>query len=75
LRGIDGVGIVSQITKIVSDELAVNMTKLLFETKDGIFKGLIELYVHDVEDVNNLCEKISQITNVQLVRRKEEMNG
>jgi GTP diphosphokinase / guanosine-3',5'-bis(diphosphate) 3'-diphosphatase len=75
LRGIDGVGIVSQITKIVSDELAVNMTKLLFETKDGIFKGLIELYVHDVEDVNNLCAKISQITNVQLVRRKEQMNG
>jgi GTP pyrophosphokinase len=75
LRGIDGVGIVSQITKIVSDELAVNMTKLLFETKDGIFKGLIELYVHDVEDVNNLCDKISRITNVQLVRRKEQMNG
>jgi GTP diphosphokinase / guanosine-3',5'-bis(diphosphate) 3'-diphosphatase len=75
LRGIDGVGIVSQITKIVSDELAVNMTKLLFETKDGIFKGLIELYVHDVEDVNNLCDKISHITNVQLVRRKEQMNG
>jgi GTP pyrophosphokinase len=51
------------------------MTKLLFETKDGIFKGLIELYVHDVEDVNNLCDKISRITNVQLVRRKEQMNG
>jgi GTP diphosphokinase / guanosine-3',5'-bis(diphosphate) 3'-diphosphatase len=74
LRGIDGVGIVSQIAKIVSDELAVNMTKLIFETKDGIFKGLIELYVHDVEDVNHLCMKISQITNVQLVRRKEQMN-
>jgi GTP diphosphokinase / guanosine-3',5'-bis(diphosphate) 3'-diphosphatase len=75
LRGIDGVGIVSQIAKIVSDELAVNMTKLVFETKDGIFKGEIELYVHDVEDVNDLCMKISKITNVQLVRRKEQMNG
>jgi GTP pyrophosphokinase len=75
LRGIDGVGIVSQIAKIVSDELAVNMTKLSFETKDGIFKGLIELYVHDVEDVNHLCLKISQITNVQLVRRKEQIKG
>jgi GTP diphosphokinase / guanosine-3',5'-bis(diphosphate) 3'-diphosphatase len=75
LRGIDAVGIVSQIAKIVSDELAVNMTKLLFETKDGIFKGSIELFVHDVEDVNNLCMKISKITNVQVVRRKEQMNG
>lgn len=75
LRGIDGVGIVSQIAKIVSDELAVNMTKLLFETNDGIFRGLIELFVHDVEDVNQLCMKISQIKNVQVVRRKEQMNG
>ncbi len=74
LKGIDGVGIVSQIAKIVSDELAVNMTKLLFETKDGIFRGSIELYVHDVEDVNQLCMKISQIKNVQLVRRKEQLN-
>ena len=74
LRGIDGVGIVSQIAKIVSDELAVNITKLLFETHDGIFVGQIVLYVHDVEDVNNLCMKISQISNVQLVRRKEHLN-
>ena len=73
LRGIDGVGIVSQITKIVSDELAVNMTKLVFETKDGIFKGSIELFVHDVEDIQNLCMKIAKIKNVQLVHRKEQM--
>jgi GTP diphosphokinase / guanosine-3',5'-bis(diphosphate) 3'-diphosphatase len=71
LGGIDGVGIVSQIAKIVSDQLAVNMTKLLFETKDGIFKGSIELFVHDVEDIHNLCMKISKIKNVQLVHRKE----
>jgi len=74
IRGIDDVGIVSQIAKIVSDELAVNMTKLLFETKDGIFKGAIELFVHDVEDIHNLCMKIAKIKNVQLVHRKEQMN-
>jgi len=74
MRGIDDVGIVSQIAKIVSDELAVNMTRLLFETKDGIFKGSIELFVHDVEDIHNLCMKIAKIKNVQLVHRKEQMN-
>ncbi|MCK9312360.1 MAG: GTP pyrophosphokinase, partial [Bacteroidales bacterium] len=73
LRGIDAVGVVSKITKIVSDELAVNMTKLFFETKDGIFKGSIELFVHDVEDIQNLCMKIAKIKNVQLVHRKEQM--
>jgi len=75
MNGIDGVGIVSQIAEIVSNELAVNMTKLSFETKDGIFKGSIELFVHDVEDIQNLCMKISKIKNVQLVHRKEQMEG
>jgi GTP diphosphokinase / guanosine-3',5'-bis(diphosphate) 3'-diphosphatase len=75
MNGIDAVGIVSQIAEIVSNELAVNMTKLSFETKDGIFKGSIELFVHDVEDIQNLCMKISKIKNVQLVHRKEQMEG
>jgi GTP diphosphokinase / guanosine-3',5'-bis(diphosphate) 3'-diphosphatase len=73
MKGIDGIGIVSQIAKIVSDELAVNMTKLVFETKDGIFKGSIELFVHDVEDIQNLCMKITKIKNVQMVHRKEQI--
>jgi len=74
LRGIDAVGIVSQIVKIVSDELSVNMTKLMFETKDGIFKGAIELFVRDVEDIQSLCMKIAKIKNVQLVHRKVLMD-
>jgi len=74
LRGIDAVGVVSQIVKIVSDELSVNMTKVLFETKDGIFKGSLELIVRDVEDIQNLCLKIAKIKNVQLVHRKVLMD-
>jgi GTP pyrophosphokinase len=73
MSGIDAVGIVSKIADIVSNELAVNMTKLSFETKDGIFKGTVELFVHDVEDIQSLCMKISKIKNVQLVHRKEQM--
>lgn len=73
MSGIDAVGIVSKIADIVSKELAVNMTKLSFETKDGIFKGTVELFVHDVEDIQNLCMKISKIKNIQLVHRKEQM--
>jgi len=70
LRGFDDVGIVSQITKIVSDDMSVNISKLMFETKDGIFNGNIELLVHDVNDVNKLCMEISKIKNVQKVYRK-----
>lgn len=72
LKGIDQVGLVGQIAKIVSDELAVNMTKLVFDTKDGIFKGIIELNIHDVEDVQNLCMKIAGIKSIQSVYRREK---
>jgi GTP pyrophosphokinase len=73
LKGIDQIGLVSQIAKIVSDELSVNMTKLVFDTKDGIFIGTIELYVHDVEEVQNLCMKLSKIKSIQSVFRKEKI--
>jgi len=73
MKGIDSVGVVSKIAKIVSDELGVNMTKLLFETKDGIFKGSIEVYVHDAEEIHNLCMKIAKIKNVEFVHRKERI--
>jgi GTP pyrophosphokinase len=73
LRGIDQVGLVSQVARIVSDEMAVNMTKVLFETRDGIFKGSIELYVHDLEDLQNLCRKLSAIKSIQSVIRHEKI--
>ncbi|MDP4278761.1 MAG: RelA/SpoT family protein, partial [Bacteroidota bacterium] len=73
LRGIDQVGLVSQVAKIVSDEMAANMTKVVFETKDGIFKGTIELNVHDLEDLQNLCKKLSGIKSIQSVIRQEKI--
>lgn len=75
LKGIDQVGLVGQIARIVSDELVVNMTKLSFDTKDGIFKGTIELYVHDVEDVQNLCLKLARVKSIQSVFRRETYQG
>ncbi len=72
LRGIDQVGLVSQVAKIVSDEMAVNMTRVVFDTKDGIFKGTIELYVHDVQDLHNLNKKLLGIKSIQSIVRQEK---
>jgi len=72
LRGIDQVGLVSQVARIVSDEMAVNMTRVVFDTKDGIFKGTIELYVHDVQDLHNLNKKLLGIKSIQSIVRQEK---
>lgn len=69
IRGIDRVGIVSEITTIISKDIRVNMRTVHFETKDGIFEGMIQLYVHNTDDLNRLIAKISGVKGVESVTR------
>ncbi|MCK5028486.1 MAG: bifunctional (p)ppGpp synthetase/guanosine-3',5'-bis(diphosphate) 3'-pyrophosphohydrolase [Bacteroidales bacterium] len=73
LNGIDRIGIAADITTVISNELSVNIRKIFIETHDGIFEGEIELYVHNVNDLNNLIMNISKLKGVDSVKRKEEI--
>ncbi len=73
LNGIDRIGIASDITSVISNELSVNIRKIFIETHDGIFEGEIELYVHNVNDLNNLIMNISKIKGVDKVKRNEDI--
>lgn len=75
LNGIDSIGIVSDITMIISKESNVNMRTVHFETKDGIFEGMIHLYVHNTADLNNLMMKIASLKGVENVSRVENLDG
>ena len=74
LNGIDSLGIVSDITMVISKENNVNMRTIHFETKDGIFEGIIYLYVHNTADLNNLMMKIASLKGVEHVSRLENMD-
>ena len=67
--GIDRLGIVSQITQIVSNENNVNMRSISFETVDGIFEGNMTVMVYDTEHLNGLMRKFEQVEGVQRVTR------
>ncbi len=73
LSGIDQIGIVSKITKVISDDQNVNMRSIHFESHDGIFEGAIYLYIHNTEDLNNLIFNISAIKGVHNVTRQERI--
>lgn len=73
LNGIDRIGIASDITAVISKELSVNIRKIFIETHDGIFEGAIDLYVHNVSDLNNLIMNISKIKGVDSVKRNEKI--
>jgi GTP pyrophosphokinase len=72
VRGIDGVGVMNQITNVISQELNVNMERILIEAHDGIFDGTIRLRVHDVDDIKAICNNLKKLNNVRSVVRVDE---
>lgn len=72
VKGIDTLGLVSNITKIISEDFNVNIQRLLIEAKDGVFEGKIKMKVHDVEDIQKICVKLAKLKNIKSVGRVAE---
>lgn len=75
LSGIDQIGIVSKITKVISEDQTVNMRSINIESHDGIFEGSIYLYIHNTEDLNNLIFNLMKLNAVHNVNRQERIHG
>jgi len=72
--GIDEVGVVSKISKVISNELKVNMRSISIESNDGIFEGTIMLFVHDTEHLTKLIKKMKEIHGILTVNRIDAGN-
>ena len=71
ITGIDKQGIVSEITTLVSQEEKVNMRMIHFDAREGLFDGVIHLYVYNTADLNNMIARISLLKGVEVVARME----
>jgi guanosine-3',5'-bis(diphosphate) 3'-pyrophosphohydrolase len=69
--GIDIVGVVKELTKIISEEEEINMKSLNFDTNDGVFEGQIMLYVFDKSHLEKLINKLTNINGIEKVVRIE----
>ena len=69
VKGIDSIGVLTEITQAISGDFAVNIQRLVIDAKDGMFEGKIKMLVHDVEDVQKMCVALSKIQNVKSVGR------
>lgn len=69
MTGIDEVGVVSKISKVISSELKVNMRSIGIESNDGIFEGTIMLFVHDTHHLDKLLKKLKEIHGILTVSR------
>jgi GTP pyrophosphokinase len=64
IRGADRVGLINDVSKVISDELKVNMSSMSIHTDSGIFEGEIMLYVNDTRHLEQLIEKLRQVEGV-----------
>jgi GTP diphosphokinase / guanosine-3',5'-bis(diphosphate) 3'-diphosphatase len=67
--GIDDVGIVQNITNIISTDMNVNMRAISFEANDGIFQGKVVVLVYDTMHLNNLIDKLRAVDGLLNVER------
>ncbi len=73
LSGFDRVGIVNEVTNIISKLNNINMRTVMFDTHDGIFEGELFLYIHNVEDLNNLISRLMKIKGIDNIERIEKI--
>ena len=72
LMGEDRVGMVNDITTVISKNLKTNIRSLTIDTEDGIFSGTIMLHVSDLEHLQRLMERLKRIDGIHGVYRFEE---
>ncbi|MFV0472375.1 MAG: RelA/SpoT family protein [Paludibacteraceae bacterium] len=69
IKGVDRVGIVMDILRIITEGYGVNMRKIIVETSGGLFTGVFEVIVHETKDINNLINNIITVPSVNSVQR------
>ncbi|MEQ9166791.1 MAG: bifunctional (p)ppGpp synthetase/guanosine-3',5'-bis(diphosphate) 3'-pyrophosphohydrolase [Fulvivirga sp.] len=69
--GTDRVGLINDVTGIISDELKVNMRSMSIDTDSGIFEGEIMLYVNDTRHLDLLINKLDKVEGVVKVSRRD----
>jgi len=68
--GIDKMGLVNNITKVISENMNINMKRLNFESDSGIFKGNIILSVKSNKEANKLIQKLKILNGIDKIKRK-----
>lgn len=69
IKGIDRKGVMLEILRVITEQYGVNISKINIETNAGIFIGHFSIYVHDKQEIENLCKNINKIKEVNSTHR------
>ena len=70
ITGIDTIGLLNEITKVISENMNINMKRLNFETDSGLFIGNIVISVKTTREINKLVKKLKLLKGIDKIKRK-----
>jgi GTP diphosphokinase / guanosine-3',5'-bis(diphosphate) 3'-diphosphatase len=73
LEGFDRLGIVNEVTNVISKLHSINMRSVQFDTHEGIFEGDLFLYIHNSDDLHHLIARLEKIKGIDRVSRDENL--
>lgn len=73
ITGNDDIGIVSNISQLVSQDLKLKMRSININSKDGIFEGNLSLFVRDINSLKTIIKKIRGLKGVHNVDRTDSV--
>ena len=68
IRGIDRIGMLLDVTTVISTQMNVNMRKIVISCTEGIFEGIIEMGVHDRDDLRKIVDSLRNIQGLQEIQ-------
>lgn len=69
IKGIDKLGLLHEITEVISHLHNSNIRKLEIEVNEGIFESIIQMYVHDTDEVKEILTSLKHIQDVKEAAR------
>ena len=73
--GFDDMGLINNITQVISNDFKVNMRSITVDSNEGIFEGTIMVYVNNTEHLENLIRRLKQVPGVTQVSRFDSENS
>ena len=69
ITGIDRIGLLNEVTQVISREMNVNIHRVFINCDEDIFSGKFELRVHDREDIGKIVNNLKKIEGLQEVNQ------
>ncbi len=71
VMGLDKLGMLNDLIKIISLRLKLNIRKVTIESEDGMFEGLFKIFVHNTKELEQLIEELEHLPHVHKAVRAD----